>query len=304
MLKSVRRLLDLCDARGERYHVCGDRVFRVYDRVARPFGPVAHDHTIAEREAREVIRGLGAQVLWWTDGCAEDKSSEWYAVICRDFTPLEDLPAKRRSEMRRGLRNCDVQRVDAGFMSTSAYPTYASAYDRYQGSSGPDWSETRFRDYFAASAAYDDVAHYWGAFHEGRLIAYACVNVFDDVEATYWALKIDPAYADRYAGYALLYRMNEHYLAEQGMHYANDGWRSLLHASQMQQFLIRKFGFVKSYAHMSVRYRTPLGLFVRTTLPFARVFERFDRRLAAAYALERIARGWLSAHAAEPPPSS
>jgi hypothetical protein len=191
------------------------------------------------------LRELRAYMLWWTWGAEDVEKSDWYAVTCTRFTPLEDMPAKRRSEFRRGLKNCEVRRLDADYVSQHAYDVYVKAFGRYRGDAVALWDAERFRWYFSQARDFEDITHYWGAFHNGQLVAWAAVHLYGKIEALYWLMKLDPEFLPGYPAYALLYTMNEFYLVQEGVGYVNDGWRSLVHPTEMQEFLIRKFGFVQ-----------------------------------------------------------
>jgi len=287
---SLRRFQELCDRRGERHFACRGSLFRVFSGVARPIGPVTQGHALSDAEAREVMRALGARVVMWTDGCDESKQTDWYAVICKSFTPLEEMNSDRRRGIRRGLQNCVVRRLDADFVASHGYEVYVKAYERYKGGATPLWDEDGFRAYFAASRDFPDITHYWGAFHRDRLIALVANNVYDKTEVTYWMIKLHPEFLALNAGSALIHVMNQYYLADQGYAYVNDGWRTLVHQTAIQDFLIRKFGFFRICTNLTARYRPPLGWFVRATFPLRQRLGRLHPHLAALYALEEAAR--------------
>ena len=49
-------------------------------------------------------------------------ASEWYAVICRTFTPIESVASSNtRSKLRRGLRNCEARRISCEELAGSGY---------------------------------------------------------------------------------------------------------------------------------------------------------------------------------------
>lgn len=300
LANSLARFVELFERRGERYHICRDRVLRAYGPVVRPFGPVVQDAALDPAEARAALRALGGRVLWWADGCAEDKPSEWYAVVCRRFTPLEALSANNRSKLRRGLKHCTVRPVTAVWLAEHGYPVYAGAYTRYTGGARPVWDAAGFASYFRASEGFDDITQYWGAFAGDRLVGFACVNVFEQTEAAYWMIKLDPEALKLYVSYALLHVMNEHYLARAGLEYVNDGWRTVKHETNIQDFLEQNFGFVRAGARLHVVYRWPLGPAVRATFPLRRWLRRLDGRLGALYALEEFRR---ARPPAAPPPA-
>ena len=114
-------------------------------------------------------------------------------------------------------------------------------------------------------------------------------NIYDRIEATYTMIKLHPDYLKLYPMYALIYRMNEFYLGQQGFEYVNDGWRSLAHESNVQNFLISKFSFHKAHTNVSARYSPLLAMAIGLTWPLRRILEK-SSRLKALYALEAIRR--------------
>ncbi len=285
------RYLELAERRGERAILQRGDLFRVFDRVARPIGPSNVDLRLTTDEARDVMARLGALVAWWPSGDATADESDWYAVICRRFTPLEEVPSKYRCEIRRGLKNCTVRQIDADYMSRNGYAVFAKAHERYRGSSGPGWTADQFRQYFTHAKGFEDINHFWGVFRDDRLIAIAANDIYPPAEAQYWMIKLDPEFLPLYPMYALLHAMNEHYLAREKIQYVNDGWRALVHQTEVQDFLVKKFAFERYYRRLQVRFRFPLNVVVPMLRPLAGTLAQCDRRLAAVLALDRFGRG-------------
>jgi hypothetical protein len=291
MLPCLERHAQLCAVRQQRYHMCGDSLFRVFDRVARPIGPIVQDHTLTAAQAAQVRRALGAALVWWTDGPADAATSGWYAVTCDRFTPLEQMPSKHRCEVRRGQKNCTVRQLDAAFVCQHGYPVYEKSFARYRGRAVTLWDEPAFRRFVELSRDFGDITHYWGAFVGEQLVALAANDIYDKVEATYWMIKADPEHLKAYPIYALIYAMNEFYLGQQGFQYVNDGWRALVHESHVQAFLTAKFGFAHRYRRLQINFHPALKLLLGLTAPLAGRLARLDRRLAALYALQSCRRG-------------
>jgi hypothetical protein len=287
----IPRFQALCDLRGERHFVCGGSFFRVFSRVARAIGPVARDVMLRPSDALEVARALGAWVVWWTSGPAEPQQSDWYAVVCRQFRPLEQVPSGDRRYIRRGLVNCEIRQLDADYVSRHGYPCYIRSFTRYRGVARTLWDEAAFRKYFLAARDFADITHFWGAFADGRLVALLANDVYEPMEVCGWMLRLDPEYLKLYPAYALFHTLNQYYLDQKGFQLINDGWRSLVHETEVQTFLVKKFGFERLHRRLEVYYRAPLGALVRGTAWLGGGLGRLDQRLAAVYALERLRRG-------------
>jgi hypothetical protein len=107
----------------------------------------------------------------------------------------------------------------------------------------------------------------------------------------YSAVTFHPAYFKKNISYALFHHMNRYYLSDQRFAYVNDGFRSILHETQVQEFLVHNFNFEKAYTPLDVAYRAPFGALIRSTFPLRNVIGKLDRRLGAVYELERSVRG-------------
>ena len=141
-----------------------------------------------------------------------------------------------------------------------------------------------------ATDGFDDIVEHWGVTCDGELAGYASNYVFGKTEAAYSTLKFDPDHLRKYSSYALFHRMNEHYLGEGRVSYVNDGFRSILHETELQEFLERNFAFEKAHVGIDAFYRQPYRAILRATFPFRNLIGRVDDRARAMYELERVVR--------------
>jgi hypothetical protein len=285
------RFMELFERRGEPAIVLNGAIFKLYSGMVVPFGPVGADYSLSSRDAAHALRSLGGTVLRTTSGFgATPVGGDWYAVICRSFTPIERVASSNtRSKLRRALRNCDVRRISCEDVAGAGYEVYVRAFDRYRGTDTPV-SESVFAGHVMAGEGFDDVIHHWGVLCDGTLAGYSTNYVFGTTEATFSALKFHPEYLRHYSSYALFHAMNEHYLGGGRVAYVNDGFRSILHQSDLQDFLERTFGFEKAHMGVDAFYRQPYRALVRATFPLRSVIGRIDERIQALYELERAVR--------------
>jgi hypothetical protein len=285
------RFVELFEKRGEPATVVNGAIFKLYSGMVVPFGPANADYSLSPEDGARVLRSLGGTVLRTTTGFTPNgAASEWYAVICREFQTIERIASSNtRSKLRRALRNCEVRRMTCDELATAGYEVYRRAFDRYGGPETPV-AQSAFAAHVMAGEGFDDVIQHWAVTCDGQLAGYSTNYVFGTTEAAYSALKFHPDHLRRYASYALFHRMNEHYLSERGMAYVNDGFRSILHGTELQEFLERNFAFEKAYTGLAAFYRQPYRTFVRATFPFRSLIGRLDERARAIYELERVAR--------------
>jgi len=293
MLNSVHRFLDLFQKLGRRAILLDNILWVIYQRMIVPEGPVSCDYVAASDRHRDVLlRHFKECALIRAGSGFVSAPDSWYCVLCDRPIELSVLSAKRRWEVKRGLKNCTVRRVDATFMARHAWPVIASALGGYQ-NSRPEVSEGQFRRTMTITEEFGDIIHYWGVFENetGRLIAYTQNYLYDKVEVNYCVIKFHPDFLPLYPSYALFSEMNRYYLNEQKFTYVNNGFRSLLHQTHIEEFLIKKFSFKKQPVGLKVHYRPFVGKCVSATFPFRHLLGRMNRSLAALYKLEEINRG-------------
>lgn len=285
------RFMELFEERGEAATVVNGAIFKRFSRVVAPFGPADADYSLTREQASGALRSLGGTVVRTTTGFRASASAlDWYAVICRAFTPVERVRSSNtRSKLRRALRNCEVRRIAGEELARSGYEVYCRAFDRYRGPERPAPS-SEFEAHMLSSERFDDIVHYWAVFCDGELAGYSSNYVFGETEAAYSGLKFHPDHLRKYASYALFHRMNEHYLGEQKVAYVNDGFRSIFHDTELQTFLEHNFAFEKAPVGVDAFYRPAYRVFLRATFPLRNVIGKLDDRARAIYELERIVR--------------
>jgi hypothetical protein len=285
------RFIELFERRGEPATVVRGTIFKLYSGMVVPFGPAAADYTLSAGEASQALQALGGRLVRTTTGFDDARgASEWYAVICRAFTAIERVSsANTRSKLRRALRNCAVERISPQQLARSGYDVYRKAFARYEGAESPI-SASAFEANVLASEGFDDIVHHWAVLCDGELAGYGSNYIFGATEAAYSTLKFDPDHLRKYASYALFHKMNEFYLADRGVAYVNDGFRTIRHRTELQQFLEHNFAFEKAFTGVDAHYRSPYGLLVRATFPLRRLLGRLDGRASALYELERAVR--------------
>jgi hypothetical protein len=285
------RFMALFEKRREPATVVDGAIYKAYSGMVVPFGPAATDYSLAPGDAARALRRLGGSVLRTTTGFGGGQAAgDWYAVICRRFTPIEDVASSNtRSKLRRALRNCEVRRISCADVAGAGYEVYRRAFDRYRGTDTPV-AQSKFAGHVMAGEGFDDVIQHWGVFCDGELAGYSTNYVFGTTEVAYSALKFDPAHLRSYSSYGLFHAMNEHYLGGRKVAYVNDGFRSILHDTELQQFLERTFGFEKAYTGIDAFYRQPYRAIVRVTFPLRNLIGRLDERARAVYELEGAVR--------------
>lgn len=291
MFRNLERYIELYNRLGVKTKVVNNILWREYQRMVVPVGPVSLNYDISKKEAEFLLSEFPkALMVRFTCNFNIPSSSEWYAVICKEFTDISELPSNIRSEIRRGLRNCYVEMVDAEYIAKYGYDVYCSSFRRYKNAKPVD--KRHFTEQILSTKDFGDIVHYWAVFEkaEGKLIAYSQNYLYDKIEVNYSNIKFHPDYLKLYPSYALIYQMNKFYLRELQYEYVNDGFRNILHETGIQDYLIKKFGFVKVYTNLRIFYRPYLFIYLSVTYPFRRIFGKFHPKLFALYKQEEIRR--------------
>jgi hypothetical protein len=196
--------------------------------------------------------------------------------------------SKLRYEIKRGLKNVSVEKVDADFIVKYGFEPLAKATAKY--SKKISLNEKDFRKNISVSSGYQDIIDYWGVFHNKNLVGFAEINLYGNIEANYSSIKIDPDYLKYYPFYALLYIMNEYYLNKLNFEYTNDGYRSILHPTSIQDFLIKKFNFSKKYTNNTTVFHPLIKIGMVAGLPFSSIMGRISPKIKALYSLYNAAK--------------
>ena len=262
----LARRVERCLALGFPHVVLHGSIFARSGRSITPVGSQGVE--LSRQDCRALLAALGGALVLWTDGFHPGQEpSEWFSLICTKFRPLESLTASVRHEIRRGLRECEVRRISAETLAGEGYPVFCAAWKGYGYATLPI-TEEGFRSGVLREAAYPDLLHNWGVYVNERLVAYVQNQVHGTLAVYYSVGKLDPAYLHLRVSYALFHTMNEYYLKTMGFNYVSAGARSISHDTNIQNFLMQKFGFEKAYTRLRVHYRWPLGWLVWMLYPF------------------------------------
>jgi hypothetical protein len=286
--RTVDRYADLLQDRGEPVAVANDTLFYVYNRMVEAMAPAGHDSSLTQQQARDLLDDLGGVLVRWGNGFS-DQDTGWYYVLCDHYPALPELPSRNaRRDIRKGLRTCRVEQIDADYMARHGYPVYASAFGRYSGRHDIE-DESQFVRKIRQAAPYADLVHYWGVFYDSKLVGYSANYVYEDIEVTPTEVKLDPAYLRQCPSAALIHTMTEHYLTS-GIAWINAGTRSLVHDTAFQDYLTTKFQYHRAFVRLRAAFRPPYAIGLRATKPLRRVLGKADRRLDALYELHDLSR--------------
>ncbi len=263
-----------------------------YQGVLIPDAAPHENVTLSEEEATELLQSSGAPLLRWSSDWDVSEPTEFWYIIKDVPESLDAYKSKVRNQIRKGLEQCTVAQVDAAVVAAECYDVYRRAFERYDTFSAPlDASAFRRSILEPGEGAHE----FWVVRSKasGAAVGYAW-NVVGDGICRYSTMKFDPQQLKSYGSYALIHTMNRHYLRERGLKYVSDGARSISHATDIQGFLERKFGFRRAYCRLHVAYRRDVAVAVTLLFPLraliARLPGRICRRITVLLRQEAIRR--------------
>lgn len=248
------------------------------------FAGQPHDEVLLSKaQVRELFKNGGVGIRNSYNFDKEIAGNFWY-VVCSSFTPIENVPSpKVRNQIRKSLKTYDIVLIDKAYLRANGYSVLCAASTRYGNYHLPD--ENDYLEQINALPANCDI---WGCIRKenGKLDAYAINYRFTDC-VDYASMKADlDSTKGMYPFYGLIHTMNEYYILKQGYKYVYDGVRSITDHSNIQPFLIDKFGFRCAYADLKIRYRFPIGFIVRALFPVRKIVR--NRKLKALLKMEEM----------------
>ena len=260
------------------------------ERVLRPLSMPHVSIDVDRAQLREVMSQHGAVLATWTTDWDMPGVSEWWWVCCDDPNYQVDLvkSSRGRRDIRKGLRECEVRRVDRHEFGRLAYPIYSAAARSYGRT--PPTEESFVRG--ASSTTYPGI-EFWGAFCHDRLAAFSTCRVVDNAVSLANA-RSDPDLEKHDPNAALFYGICRHYM-ENGLRYVTNGSRTLWHPTRIND-LLEKLGFLKVYCRVNVEVSPVVRIIDRLRvaawgryvgLPW--LFRRRWMQLEACHRLLRIA---------------
>ena len=221
-----------------------------------------HQEVFTQNLNSELKKNNAFLARWVTNFDCEKKLDFWYLIQDKKMN-INDYSSNTRNQIRKGLKNFEIRKINLDKMIESAYVIYKTAVQLYN-TANKIKSLQEFNDDLLP--AFD----YWGVYKNNMLVGFAQNRVFDDC-CDYSTIKILPIYAKEYPFYALFYTMNNYYLAEQKLRYVTDGAKSISHQTNIQEFLINKFKFRQAYCYLHIKYQPLFGLIVSCLFPFRKL---------------------------------
>ncbi len=243
----------------------GDLLLREYGSIIIPLGPALVPEPQIEMNTAAVFSHLKGKLLWWSYQKSGFESNGWYAVIKDRHLAIDEYrTANIRNQIRKGLKSFEIRRIAPELLVHQGYVIYQSAFAAYQSKAPQDESE--YRKFMEILPEFDDIIHPIGIFYEQQLIGYSLIYRYGSREANISEIRIQPKFKDKYPSYALFHWISEEYLLKKKVAYISDGYRNLVHETNIQELLIRKFGFKKQGLYLECELKKPYNFLFNSFL--------------------------------------
>jgi hypothetical protein len=141
-------------------------------------------------------------------GCPESQGVSSFRILCDDSDyGIPNLRKRTRTQVRRGLEACRVERVDFADLGRHAIPLNADTLIR-QGRKVPANLEQYWSKYFT-EASRTDGAEAWAAFVDGQMAAYVISFMIEDI-SNLLILRSSLAHLKSYPNNALVFEFLSH----------------------------------------------------------------------------------------------
>ena len=239
--------------------------WRLYQKALIPASVKPKPIQLNPEQERELLHLSGAPFMRYFTRTVNSPTAFWYTA-CSRYCP-KDLDLKVRANIRRGYRNCRVERVDPAWLADNGYPCYTAAFLRYRNAQ-PE-SKDKFDE--MCRGAVGGPFEFWAAFVGDKLAGFAKCVVGHDYAACL-VLKLDSNFIRLDIASALKDSILSTYVSEQGKT-VHAGFRSVIHDTNTHDFLVRH-GYRHVYCDLKVAYRSAVRTAVNLLYPFRPFVDR------------------------------
>lgn len=263
--------------------------YYLYRKAWRYDGAPHKEPQLKEAEWKALLKQGGLLVRNTYNFDCQEETSFWN-LIKDHYGGLDELSGNTRKKVRRSLEKIEFRKVDNGFIKSQGYPILKASFEDYPVQDRIMTQKT-FDNYMDECWKRD--FDYWGLFdyNDDRFVGFFTVMLWHDA-CEYGLVAVMPEYkreSTAYPYYGLFHTMNQYYLQERGFRYVTDGTRSITEHSQIQDFLIEKFRFRKSYCKLAVHYQWWMKIAVKMLYPFRKIITL--PRIRAILNMEAMQRG-------------
>ena len=235
---------------------------------------IPHEASPSQGEALRALKEQGGMFARWTSNWDCGFQTEWWYCICDNYTPIENLTAKQRYRVNKGLRLCQIVHMQKGSetLFKAIYELVKASFEDYPKAYRPNLHKETFKKRFLQLLE-DKNVDIWLVYsheNEDELIGYCqCTRT----ESVVWLtqVKVPTKYLNMEVNAALVYKLCSFYLKEKNYKYICDGERNIKHVTNYQDFLVRVLNFRYAYCTLNVIYQWRMKLIINLLFPFRNI---------------------------------
>lgn len=244
--------------------------------------PVTAPHIVPDtswfkdrRKWKELADGKYPLFARWVTDFDCQKETQWWCLVKDTPFDMMSLKSNRRSLITRGLKRVDVRLIIPADYAAQMANVLIKAWKSYDESYKEGDDRKRLTEEFLQLTEEKlGNSEYLGAFLKDTdtLIGYSIYEVYEDwIE--YSVVKTDPEYLNTQVNAALAYYGLERYMKE-GIKYVLGGWRTLIHETNYQDYLMKNFGYRKAYCRLHIEYRLWMKAVISVLYPFRNLIKK------------------------------
>lgn len=191
----------------------------------------------------------------------------WY--IIKESYNAADYSKKTCKYINKANERFEYKIIDKTLFQNQGYRIYLQAFSKYRINDGFKQTKMQFVNRINQIKEDYDI---WGAIDKetGNLEAYSICHRNDNV-VEFESSKANPQFLKKhYVLYGLYDARNQYYLNEFKARYVITSARSISEHSNIQNFMIEKFGFRKAYCRLKLYYKPWLRFTIAVLYPFRR----------------------------------
>ncbi|MDE6157709.1 MAG: hypothetical protein K2F78_06130 [Muribaculaceae bacterium] len=232
-------------------------------------GALHSEPELSEKEALKIIDNSQAWMLRNIyDFDTEEETNFWY--IIKDNYSETDYSKKIRKYIEKANAKFEIRLISKNRMLSQGFDVYENAHRHYKVNDGFRLNKEEF---IAEINSMDNNEYdFWGCIDRDTdiLQAYSICHIHDSM-CWFKYSRANPEFLPKYYPmYGLYDARNRHYLSEKQLKYVMTSARSITRHSEIQSFLIEKFGFRKAFCKLKIYYRPWLRILVNISFPFRR----------------------------------
>ncbi|MCM1066943.1 MAG: hypothetical protein NC418_05135 [Muribaculaceae bacterium] len=233
-------------------------------------GAIHLEPQLSHEEAHSLLSGSSSWMLrnLYDFDCG-DETNFWY--IIKDSYSESDYSKKVRKYIEKANAKFDIRIISLDRMLNQGFDVYHSAHEHYKVDDGFQLNKDEFLNEIQGMDAGE--YEFWGCIdRETDVLQAYCICHVHDGMCWFKYSRANPEFLPKYYPmYGLYDARHKYYLATKQLKYVLTSARSITEHSNIQSFLIEKFGYRKAFCRLKIFYKPWLQFAVSVLYPFRRL---------------------------------